>query len=302
MRLPTFIVIGAGKGGTTSLYQYLNDHPQVFMSAIKETNYFVFEAQNPVVMQHLQEDDFPVRSFEQYAALFSDAGDATAVGEASPKYMPDPLAIARIRERLPTVKLIAILRHPVDRAYSAYAMRIRESLEPRTFARAIEEEDSGSFSPALEFGQKNYVSDGYYGRQLENVYALFDRSQVAVHLYEDLQRDALRLMSQIYQFIGVDEQFLPDTSVHYNSSRPPENKLLQPFLHKSPLTRAVRQILPEIDAPACGDTATGPAQPRQVVTSKMPEEIRNQLATRYRDDILLLQDLIRRDLSHWLAP
>ncbi len=301
MTLPNFLIIGAGKAGTTSVHEYLKQHPEVFVSAIKETNFFVYDGQNPLMLQLTPSSDFPIRSLEDYRALFRDAAGAKAIGEASPKYLVDPKAAERIRHHLPGVRLIVMLRNPVERAYSSYAMYVRDRDERRSFARAIADEDRGVYDGAVRFGQKRYVGAGYYARHLRVYFGLFERSQIAIHLFEDLQADAVGLMRRLFGFLEVEDSFVADTSLRHNSSGRPQNRLLRPLLHKSILTQTARRLLP------------GPLRRRAEAVQRswrdrsaqaapsLPPEIRAALSARFRDDILELQDLIRRDLTHWLA-
>ncbi len=127
MTLPDFIVVGAAKAGTTALYWYLADHPQVFMSRVKETNYFAYGLGEG---GHLLYGDpelhhFPIRTIDAYERSFEGAGDARAVGEASPIYLECPQSAGRIRDTIPDARIICGLRDPVDRAYSDYLMYLR---------------------------------------------------------------------------------------------------------------------------------------------------------------------------------
>jgi hypothetical protein len=116
--LPNFIVIGAAKAGTTALYWYLAEHPDVFMSPKKETNYFAYgrDRQGRLLYGDPEFHQFPVQSLAEYEELFDGAEGARAVGEASPIYLEAPQTAGRIRELLPQSRLICSLRHPVDRA------------------------------------------------------------------------------------------------------------------------------------------------------------------------------------------
>src|ERR687896_1743852 len=118
MALPNFIVIGAAKAGTTALYWYLAEHPAVFMSRVKETNYFAFglDGEGRPLYGDPEVHRFPVKSLSEYEQLFADVGGATAVGAASPIYLECPQAAGRIPELLPGSRIICSLRHPVDRA------------------------------------------------------------------------------------------------------------------------------------------------------------------------------------------
>ncbi len=301
MTLPNFLIIGAGKAGTTSVYEYLKQHPEVFVSAIKEPNFFVYAGQNPLVVQRSPETDFPVRTLADYRALFRDAAGARAIGEASPKYLLDPRAAERIRHHLPEVRLIVMLRHPAERAYSSYSMYVRDRLERRSFAQAIADEDLGIEDAAPRFGQKCYVAGGYFARQLRVYLGLFDRAQIAIHLFEDLEADAVGLMRRLFGFLEVADGFVPDTRLRHNSSRRPRNWLLRPLLHKSILTRSARRVLPDPLRRRAEAIQVAWRDRSAQAAPSMPREIRAGLVARYRDDILELQDLLGRDLTHWLV-
>ena len=122
MKLPNFVVIGAAKAGTTALYWYLQEHPEVFMSPLKETNFFAYgvDPEGRLLYGDPELHRFPIKNLDAYADLFAGAGDEKAVGEASPIYLECPEAAGRIQQLLPEARIICGLRDPVDRAYSDY--------------------------------------------------------------------------------------------------------------------------------------------------------------------------------------
>lgn len=303
MTMPNFLIIGAGKAGTTSIYHYLRQHPDIYMSPLKETNYFAYEATSwsgpnqPVRSEN--GISFPISSIESYRELFRGVANEQAIGEASPLYMSLPGVAGRIKQHLPDAKLIAILRDPVERAYSSYLMHVRDGREKRTFLQAISEEEGGLCNNGLVFGQRHYVRIGFYYQSLRPYFNLFDQNQIAVFLFEDLKNDALGLLRNMFYFLGIAGEYVPDVTIRYNVSGLPKNKLWQPLLGKSPITKAIRHILP-----------TRLAQPvmafqdilrdRQFVKPPLSPEIRSRMIAGYREDILQLQALIQRDLSAWL--
>ena len=126
--LPNFLVIGAGKSGTTSLAAYLDAHPDVFMAHQKEVRFF---------------DRYWHEGVDWYAAKFAAAAGKAAVGEASPSYLQSAEAPARTAQTIPGAKLIALLRNPVDRAYSAWTNLHEQGRDPRSFADAVRDETAG---------------------------------------------------------------------------------------------------------------------------------------------------------------
>src|SRR5215210_5286768 len=127
LTLPNFIIVGAAKAGTTALYWYLSEHPAVYMSPVKETFYFAYgvDEAGRLLYGDPEVHRFPVKTLREYEALFAAAGDASAIGEASPIYLECPQSAGRIRELIPAARIVASLRQPVDRAYSDYIMYLR---------------------------------------------------------------------------------------------------------------------------------------------------------------------------------
>src|SRR3990170_8700279 len=155
--LPNFLIIGAHKSGTTSLYQYLRQHPQVFMPQLIEPSFFSYEGQNlqhnPSIRRHV------ITRFEDYVALFQEARGEIAIGEASPMYLKCPQSAVRIKHYIPDARLIVILRNPVDRAYSHFQMELRNgTVNNPDFTQAIQEMVS---HPDGTVGQR-YIHDGRY--------------------------------------------------------------------------------------------------------------------------------------------
>jgi hypothetical protein len=299
MAMPNFLIIGFEKAGTTSVYHYLKQHPQVFVSPTKETNFFVHEGQNPEILPYLRKELPVVRSLADYRALFDEVSEHKAVGEASPLYLADPHAAEQIRHYLPGAKLIALLRDPAERAYSSYWMRVRDGRETRSFEQAVEEELAGRLDDSLELESRHYVDWGLYARHLKVYLSSFDRSQLAIYLFDDLQADPSGLMRELFGFLEVDDGFIPDTSVRYNASGPPRSRLLRPFLWKSAVTRTVRRALP---GPLSRRAASIQEAWRSRALAKPPmaPKLRRRLVANYRRDILELQGMLQRDLSRWL--
>ena len=182
--LPNFIIIGAAKAGTTALYWYLAEHPDVFMSPVKETFYFAYgvDASGRLLYGDPQVHRFPVKTRAEYEALFADAKGERAIGEASPIYLECPQAPDRIQAAIPGVRLICSLRHPVDRAYSDYVMYLRRrgrSLDP-----------TRDLSPEAPWSRPDsrWMAVSRYGEQLARYYERFPREHIRVLLTSDLKR------------------------------------------------------------------------------------------------------------------
>ena len=191
MTTPNFLILGAPKAGTTALYAYLSQHPQVYMSPHKEPNFFAFEGAPPRYTGPGDSSGInrsSVTRLDAYLALFAGANGEAAVGEASPLYLQFPDAAHRIHHHVPDAKLIAILRNPVERAYSDFLYRRKNGNEPSDDPLvAFQSEDerlARGWSPY--FG---YLQKGRYADHLERYFSLFSRDQITVFLFEDLRNE-----------------------------------------------------------------------------------------------------------------
>ena len=176
-RLPNFLVIGAGKSGTTSLYYYLRQHPEIFMSPVKEPGFFALEG-HPLDFRGPGDErlrETTATTLESYEKLFSEARGESAVGESSVLYLYDGNAHESIARHIPDVKLLAVLRNPVDRAYSAFLHRTRDGYETcATFEEALAAEPQRA-ADGWYYGWR-YREYGFYHRSLVRYYDRFDRA------------------------------------------------------------------------------------------------------------------------------
>ncbi len=206
--LPDFVIIGASKCGTTTLYETLSDHPHVLPAAVKEVHFFDLRFH---------------RGLDWYRAQFPLAarmgGDAPGervywTGEASPYYLFHPLAAARLKDTVPNARLIAMLRNPVERAYSQFQHELRAGRETLTFEEAIDREEerlAGQRDKLIANPQyhsfshrrHSYASRGIYADQLAEWFALFDRRQLMVVCSEDFFSRPRETYDEIQRFIGV---------------------------------------------------------------------------------------------------
>ncbi len=297
---PNFFLIGAGKSGTTSLYHYAKQHPQIFMSPVKEPKYFALAGRMPEFTGRGDARIVPqtTTTEQAYLALFSGAGDKPVRGEASTIYLGGIEGTAqRLAGQIPAARIVAILRHPADRAYSAYMHLRRDGFETlESFQQALDAEP-GRIRAGFYF-HWHLRSRGYYARHLQPWYQCFPRTQVRVYLYEDLVASPLSLLADLFRFLRVDDSFQPDVSARHNQSGLPVNPRVQNFLTKQhPVKEWLKHFMPE----EIGHRIISMVQPGIIGTPEMPAGVRAQLTDDFREDILQLQDLIGRDLSHWLS-
>jgi hypothetical protein len=296
MKLPTFLIIGAPKAGTTTLHYGLGQHPEVYMCPVKEAGFFWAYGQslrmNGPGAEKLR--NRLVTRLDEYQKLFKNAGQARAIGESSVRYLSSPAAPQNICQFIPDARLIVILRQPADRAFSAFAHNQRDGLEPaKDFAQAIAEDRQGK-RDGWEFCR--YLDRGFYFASLKRYLEYFPREQLHISLLEDLIQDPQGLMHSLFRFIGVDESFTPDLSHRHNASGIIRNPLLRALWTRSNRLRvALRPYLPPKMRHAAFEWVI-----HDLEKLSFPADLRAELTEYYREDILQLQDLIQRDLSHWL--
>jgi sulfotransferase family protein len=290
--LPNFIVVGAAKAGTTALYWYLAEHPSVFMSPVKETNYFAFglDPSGQLLYGDPEMHHFPIQSLSQYQELFADAGDAVAIGEASPIYLECPQAADRIGKLLPGSRIICGLRHPVDRAYSDYQMYLR--------SRGRRLDPARDLTAAAEWARpdSHWMRIGRYHSQLTRYYDVFPRTQIHVFLFDDLKRDVRGTMQQVYRFLEIDPTFVPDLETPHNVGGMPGNVLLERIVTNSTLRSLVAPLVPVRAANWVRRLRTRNMQQAPA----LPSALRRELTSYFRDDIVKTSNLIGRSLEHWL--
>lgn len=301
MTMPNFLIIGAGKSGTTSLYHYLKQHPQVYMSPVKEPKFFAVEGKELDFRgpnDEISMNRGSITDINAYQSLFHDVTNEKAIGEASPLYLYSPEAPERIKHYIPGAKLIAILRDPVERAYSSFLQRVQKAQEPLDgFAQALREEENRARDNWAPRWQSKRI--GFYYAHLKRYYEAFDAGQIRVYLYEDLKADPVGLAQDVFRFLEVDDSFTPDTSLRHNVSGIPRSRVLQALISRhNPIKSVLKPLLPEgvrhhISVSLQTRNIAGPPPP-------LDQDIRKELVDMYREDILKLEKLIGRDLSSWL--
>lgn len=293
MKLPTFLIVGVQKAGTTSIYNYLKEHPQVYMSPIKETN-FLEKDWEKAAPEILTKKGNGIYTFEKYCQLFAEVKDEVAIGEVSPNYLFHYKSSSEcILRYLPNVQMLAILRNPVERAYSDYLMHVRDDISTdRSLSYHINRQNS-SFT----------ILKGFYSEHIEYFGNKFGHDRLKIYLYDDLCKDPVGLMQDIYRTIGVDDTFIPDISRKAQIAQVPKVKFLNTILRKqNPLRSLVagglKYVLP-LDVRQNIRSRLININSQKTVPPLTPAE-RQQLVEIYREDILKLQELIQRDLSSWL--
>lgn len=302
MTLPNFLIFGVQKAGTTSIYNYLQQHPQVYTSPVKETDFMCREsARKPELLTAEEQSQLTrggrrrILTLAQYEALFDRAGDAIAIGEASPNYLfTHEQSVPNIQTYIPNAKLIAVLRNPVERAYSDYLMSLRQvvgNLKP------LDEQVKTSSSTSYT------LLKGLYYEGTKHFIEAFGPEQVKIFLFDDLRKDSAGLMRDFYEFIGVDSSFQANTKEKKQEAEVPKNQAINQLLRtKNPAREAVAKVLRSV----MGEETRQKLRSRLISANSqgkeglpLSDEDRILLEGYYREDILKLQDLLDRDLSGW---
>jgi len=275
-KLPDFLIVGAAKSGTTSLYDWLRQHPHIFMPAVKEPNYFSAIAN----ANHINE-------WREYVCLFSAAKDGQRIGEASVSYLFfHERAIPLIKEKLGSPKIIIILRNPVERAFSHYLYYCKLGREKAPFYLTIDQ----NYTVNDPWKIRNpYLDMGFYYKQVKDYKDNF--LDVRTYLYEDLKYRGGEMLRDLFTFLGVDPDFEPVRTIR-NQSGIPRNSLLRAILSNDWLNGA---IIPRI--PYWFKSIA-----RELLLEKpsLGSEERRKLIGVYKEDIERLSVLIDRDISHWM--
>lgn len=298
MNLPNFLIISPPKTGTTSLYYYLGQHPSIFISPVKEPGFFINEPGKFVEKTIKHSLTNTITSLEEYKKLFSGIKNETAYGEASTHYFYDLNAAERIHALIPDIKIITILRNPVERAFSDYLMfyGLLETEPCKDFQEAILAELEQPESNILEGEKRRYIEAGLYHKHLSRYFRWFDEDQIKVFLFEDFRMNSRAVVKETYQFLGVDPNFIPETKLEYNKSGLPKNQLLHDLLTKpNIITNSLRVMIPEW----MKARMLSFAQNINYSKPKISKDAVEFLIDIFREDLIKLQKILNKDLSDW---
>ena len=278
---PNFLVAGAAKAGTTWLHYCLEVHPEVFVPKQKELHFFSYP--------RLYE-----KGTEWYESFFREGAAKKAVGEVSPSYMPSPEAPSRIQNYNPNMRLIFILRNPIERAYSHYCMDMRIG--------KVSTDINAGLSP-----QNPRVTSGLYYSKLTQYLKLFPSEQIKIFLFDDIKNHPETLLAELYAFLEVDSSFKPlSLSKAKNTKKSlPKFPILYKYLkgvYEGIISRSEfsRGLLTQLRLRGYFDLFHKLNQGSDF--PRLSKEKERRLAEFYFKDVVDLSDLIGRDLSFWLMP
>jgi Sulfotransferase family len=310
---PNFFIVGAPKAGTTSLYHYLDQHPDIYMSPLKEPSYFSLEVRPenfaPSLQAQARDNEEAVRRYlagsmdqkrfsgivrnwDGYLRLFAAARGQKAIGEASVCYLWSETAANAIASRLPHARIVIVLRDPADRAFSQYLHNVSDGLVSGSFRSHIDasiqltEKAFSVLYPVLEVG--------LYAEQVQRYLNLFPREQIGIWVYEDTKHP-VKFLSEVLRFLQVDPGIALDTSIRHLQPQLPRITGISQALRRNGIWTKLRNLTPAPLKPFVRNLAY-----RKTGSVKMSAQDRAFLIDYYKDDIHKLGNLLDRDLSNWL--
>lgn len=311
--LPTFLVVGAVKAGTTSLHEYLNQHPGIFMSPVKETNFFSdadmqFGKFNVDYRQDIDCDIEKylagpmdkkihiahIRTWDQYTRLFRDVTNQKAIGEVSNSYLYCPSTADAIHSRLPEVKIVMILRNPVERLFSQYLMNLK--LGKIITGDLLTEIQKDRDKKDKGWGVSHlYLEVGMYYEQVKRYLDIFSKDKVHIILYDDFKKAPAATMQRLFDFLGVDPLFQLDMSLKYNEAGLPRFGKLNYWLTQTGIYGLSKKLFP--------DSLKSRIKSLIYTKKNIPvisEQEKQWLIHYYAEDIRRLEKLLNTSLQHWL--
>lgn len=300
MVMPNFLIIGAEKAGTTALYNYLKQHPDIYMSPMKEPKFFSPNQQGAIT------------NIDDYHSLFQAVDQEIAIGESSPQYLNCITAPKLIKQYIPEVKIIALIRQPVVRAYSHYNMMLNlgHKYPPnfiKTFRKRMSIYQKSKRIESLKF----YSFQGsFYYESLNRYLNEFHKDQFRVYLYDDFKDNNLEILKNIFEFLEVNKDFTPRISKNWNKSYVPKNAQIHQaqveLLGKPNLLKDIlRWLLPDKLRKKLADKVleiTRDFRQKNLISlPDLPIKVRQEFTQVYYEDIIKVEKLLGIDLSRWLA-
>jgi hypothetical protein len=295
-RRPDFFIVGAPKSGTTALYEYLRQHPEVFMSDPKEPNYFGAD---------LERRRSPRIDLDEYLSCFAAAGDAKRVGEASVRYLQSRTSAQEIAAFAPGGQAIIMLRDPVEMMHAMHGELVYIGAEDiADFGEALAAEEDRRAGRRIPPGANKpaallYRESARYAEQVERYFSALGRERVLVVIYDDFRDDTAGSYRRVLDFLEVDPSFVPSMEV-VNPSKRPRSRLLTRFIASPPgwLRRIAGAILPKRQRKRLFRRALA-LNSRTAPRQAMDPELRARLKAEFAPEVHRLGELIGRDLSAW---
>jgi hypothetical protein len=294
MRKPDVFIVGGPKCGTTSLYTYLKQHPDIFMSEIKEPQYFAADT-----LRYQRR----IQTLPEYMDCFAAAKGEERIGEASTAYLGSRGAARELKKFNPNARIIVMLRNPIDVMYSLHSERLFSNMEHiRDFGHAINSTETRTWRTG-PFRKQPVIRMGYrevsrFSEQLQRYFEVFGRESVHVIIYEDLKMHCEAVYDRVLNFLNVRPYSQP--SIKLNANKRARSQYLQAFLDHPPrwIHGAMRSLVPDKIRPSLvrgfykANVVTEPRPP-------MDECLRKRLQKEYEQEVVQLSAVLQRDLTAW---
>ncbi len=278
---PDFLIIGAEAAGTSILEGYLQQHPGVYLTEAQQFEPWPAGLDDGLPV--IDRVDSPILDDQ---GLLRNYDDPIAIGAVRPWYLADPHKAAEIMTTNVPVRLVVMLRNPIERAYDSFQRRVQEGQEACPDFRLALQQEVLQIQTNWDW-VGSYIRPGFYAEQLVRYYARFSAEQIRVYFYEDLLRSPLALLQDLCRFLEIDPIFVPpksryllSNSIHPFGEKPRRNS----YWSLEPLKNFGQPVLSQLDQPL----------------AQLSDSLKSYLTEIYQEDILDCQDLLIQDLSHWL--
>ena len=279
--------MGAPKAGTTSLYKYIERHPDIFMSPVKETNYFTC---NEINNQGLYYHDTKIVKAKDYFSLFSGWRREKYIGEASVSYLFYNDVSRKIYNFNPKAKIIILLRNPVERGFSHFLMDKRLGYVNVTFEEIVYKTSKHEL---LSLYYQQFVELGYYFQQVKRYLDVFGKENVGVYFFDDLVVDSQYVLNKVYDFLEIDSVASWGVIKKHNVNMKPKNILVSNLY----FSRSLRSIIKKIFSNKLLLNKIKYLLFTVDQKRELSKEVHKYLVSLYISDIQSLEKLIDRDLS-----
>lgn len=300
MNIPNLFIVGAAKAGTTSLYRYLQQHPDIFFPNVKEPNYYSrAESHNPSAYRPPKEGKFYhtkiIRDSECYFSLYNNATGYKVSADSSPSYLWDLESAKRIYSDSPNAKVIIMLRNPVKRAFSQFLMDLRDGRQQEEdFLKALKNDKS--FNPKIWGKAHLYEEIGMYHNQVKRYIDLFGNN-CKIIIYEKFINDLRNGLIEIFKFLEIDTNAIENINYDkiHNSYAKPKNALSKVILRYKNHTGVIKALLPSFIKAKLYQNILSTADPKP----EMPVAAKKYLQSIYDEDIEKLKSLLNDRLEVW---
>ncbi|MEL6440622.1 MAG: sulfotransferase [Cyanobacteria bacterium J06621_8] len=299
---PNFFIVGQPKSGTTALHQFLQQHPEIFMSGYKEPHFFCADFHLESDQHHGKQLFFDFRQESAYLQLFAKAKTEKAVGEATANYLYSRVAANKIHNFNPDAKIIILLREPAQYLYSLHShyAKFTEENEPN-FAAALALErlrqQGKNSSPRVMSPSFLFYSERVkYYQQVKRYYDLFPAEQIKIIIYEKFRADNEGIYREILEFLGVDQSFVPNFAL-INVNKEVKFPALNNFVNRPFIKSITKNLISQEFNEFVRDNIVEKLLWHQAPKDSIPEEMKLKLMQKYQPEVAQVSELIGIDLE-----